>query len=339
VYICSTCGSEFELTKKFQAVETESGYRYFCSELCVEKGLHGKETAVCSVCGREFPLIYAFQQIIVDDQISSFCSMDCRENSADVQLVRKKDTVRIAIFSQKGGTGKTTTAINLAYGLAGKGKRTLLVDLDPQGSVATALGLKPDDSLFNIVVEKKSHESVILRLKDNIDILPASGELQDLELFLSRHDKPEKIILQVLRGIENMGYEYMIYDLSPSINLINKAALCYIDKVIIPVACDYLSFAGVKNLIALIQSVQDNIGHPVTIFGILPTFYDLKTKVSSEIISMLQRYFRDKVLPPIRINTRLKEIAKLHRSIFDFAPDSRGAEDYKELVDLVLQNG
>ena len=131
-------------------------------------------------------------------------------------------------------------------------------------------------------------------------------------------------------------YDYVIIDCGPSLNLLNQNALSYVDEVIIPVTCDYLALVGVKQVLRTIKDVERHLGHAVRISGVLPTFYDGRTRLAREVLETLQGHFKTKCLEPIRLNTRLAEAPSHQKTIFEYAPISHGAADYNRVVDWVL---
>ena len=132
-------------------------------------------------------------------------------------------------------------------------------------------------------------------------------------------------------------YDFVLLDCGPSLSLLNMNALTFADHLIVPVSCDYLSLVGVKQVMKTLKNVNQVLLHPIGILGILPTFYDMRNNISDESVRTLKGYFHDKVLPPIRVNTKLKEAPSLQKTIFEFAPDSRGASDYQRVVDWVVE--
>ncbi|MBL8784179.1 MAG: ParA family protein [Deltaproteobacteria bacterium] len=238
-------------------------------------------------------------------------------------------------MNQKGGTGKTTTTVSLAHGLAMAGHKTLIIDMDSQGNVGVCLGADGSRNLYHLFVENGDPGSAILNVRENLDLLPSNNLLAKVEVHLAHVQHPHKVLRNRFKDV--VDYDYIILDCGPSLSLLNQNALYFADQVLIPVACDYLSLVGVKQILETLRVVQEQLRHPITILGVLPTFYDVRNKISHEVVRNLERYFKDKVLPPIRINTRLKEAPADHKSIFEFAPKSPAAEDYQTLVDKIVE--
>ena len=132
------------------------------------------------------------------------------------------------------------------------------------------------------------------------------------------------------------GYDVVVIDCAPALSLMNQNALVFADSVIVPVACDYLSLVGVKQVIKTIKNVRELLDHDIEVLGVLPTFYDVRNRIARESLDTLKRHFGEHCLPPVRVNTRLKEAPSVKQTIFELAPESHGAEDYRHLVRHVL---
>ncbi|MCA9515557.1 MAG: AAA family ATPase [Myxococcales bacterium] len=274
---------------------------------------------------------------IVGGERRYFCSTECRENPVRQELRQRRGARKIAIMNQKGGTGKTTTTVSLAHGLARAGYRTLIIDMDSQGNVGVCLGAEGEKNLYHVLVDGLEPKDGIINVRENLDLLPSNDLLAKVEVHLAHVHQPHRVLRNRFREIYD--YDFIILDCGPSLSLLNQNALYFADQVLIPVACDYLSLVGVKQILQTLKNVQEQLKHPITILGVLPTFYDVRNRISHEVIRNLERYFQDKVLTPIRINTRLKEAPSEHKSIFEFAAKSVGANDYEALVEKVIALG
>ncbi|TVR04694.1 MAG: ParA family protein [Deltaproteobacteria bacterium] len=242
----------------------------------------------------------------------------------------------IAVLNQKGGTGKTTTAVNLAAGLAESGKRTLLIDVDAQGHVGISLGLKGERTLYHMLVEEATLERCVVPFSSTLDLMTSNETLASAEIFLARMDEGrDRLLRQRMAGVHR--YDVVILDCGPSLSLLNLNALTFADYLLVPVSCDFLSLVGVRQILRTVRHVNELLLHPIEILGVLPTFYDQRNRISDESVKSLRSHFKNKVLPPIRVNTRLKEAPSHRKTIFEYAPYSRGAEDYRRLVKWVLQ--
>ena len=334
---CTVCSTTFVPKFSFQVQKTTQTTNYFCSQSCHEQALFGQRLQACSVCATKFEPKFAYQLAFVGGAKQYFCSPECRENPVRQELRTRKGARKIAVMNQKGGTGKTTTTVSLAHGLAIKGHRTLIIDMDSQGNVGVCLGAEGGQNLYHLLVDNADPRQAIINVRPNLDLLPSNNLLAKVEVHLAHVQQPHKVLRNRFKDITD--YDYIILDCGPSLSLLNQNALYFSDHVLIPVACDYLSLVGVKQILETLRVVQEQLRHPITILGVLPTFYDVRNKISHEVVRNLERYFKDKVLPPIRINTRLKEAPAEHKSIFEFAPKSPAAEDYQTLVERIIELG
>jgi chromosome partitioning protein len=294
----------------------------------------------CSACGQVFRPAFVFQiAVTADGQKSHYCSLECRKTGLGEEGFRAKRARRIAILNQKGGTGKTTTAVNLAAGLAEKEQQALLIDTDAQGNVGVSLGVAGEKSLYHVLVESAEPHEVAVPVRSHLDVITSDATLAAAEIWLARQntDARSRVLTKRLNMLQiSRRYDYVIIDCGPSLNLLNQNALSYVDEVIIPVTCDYLALVGVKQVLRTIKDVERHLGHAVRISAVLPTFYDGRTRLAREVLETLQGHFKTKCLEPIRHNTRLAEAPSHKKTIFEYAPISHGAADYNRVVDWVL---
>ena len=243
---------------------------------------------------------------------------------------------RIAVFNHKGGTGKTTTSVSLAAGLADRGHRVLLVDTDSQGNVAVSLGTSCERTLYHVLVMGLRTADAVQQVRPGLDLLPSNETLAAAELYLAGRHNRDRVLAQRMES-SAAEYDYVVIDCSPSLSLMNQNALCFADSVLIPVACDYLSLVGVRQVIKTVKNVNTLLRHPLQIWGVLPTFYDARANICNEALETLRNHFGKRCLQPIRATTKLKEAPAQARTIFEHAPGAHGADDYKSLVDAVLR--
>lgn len=337
---CAVCEKEFLVKFRYQIHNEGKGVTYFCSQQCRQQASSERGEVTCSVCNTEFQPLYAYQQATQGGKLLHYCSMECRQPSVQDYRQRRvqedRGPMRIAVLNQKGGTGKTTTTVSLGSGLAGQGFKVLIIDVDSQGHVGISLGVKGEKTLYHLMIEKLPLEQCIVSARPNMDVLIGDPSLASAEIFLARQNEGrDKTLRRLLE--ENQDYDFVLLDCGPSLSLLNMNALTFADHLIVPVSCDFLSLIGVKQVMKTLKNVNQVLLHPISILGILPTFYDMRNNISDESIKTLRGYFHDKVLSPIRVNTRLKEAPQHSKSIFEYAPESRGARDYKKLVDWVVE--
>ena len=244
---------------------------------------------------------------------------------------------KIAIFNQKGGVGKTTTAINLSAGLSRNNKRVLLIDLDPQGDISACHNTDAQYNLYHFLMEDADLKECTSRLGKNLDIIHCDHKMAEAEHQIAKgnngiHFLADKLSLK-------LEHDYVIIDCPPSLRLLNKNALFYASEVIIPVSTDILGYDSVEKTIKRIIEFNKLNAHKILVSSILPTMLDKRNKVCNEILFRMRKEFSPLlVAEPIRINSKLKESPKAKASIFSYDKKSTGAEDYWRFVKLVLEN-
>jgi chromosome partitioning protein len=244
---------------------------------------------------------------------------------------------KIAIQNLKGGTGKTTTTINLGHALALRGKKVLIIDCDVQGNVAAALGLKkPSSTMYHLLMEDRLLSECILSARENIDVIPSDNTLAVAEMQLAGQPRREETLQLRLRKLT--GYDFVLVDCGPNLSLLHQNALLFVDELIIPVSMDYLSLLGAQQIIESIAFLRRFFERCPRILGIVPTLFDQRTNISSEIYEAIQTTYQEicPILPAVRIDTRQQQAVAKHKTIFEHAPSSRAAEDYGRITDFLL---
>jgi chromosome partitioning protein len=255
-----------------------------------------------------------------------------RVSSSEKKLAGPK---RLAVFNHKGGTGKTTTTVSIAAGLAMKGYKVLLVDTDSQGNVGVSLGLKTERTLYHVLVMGLKPQDVAVKVRENLDVLPSNETLAAAELYLAGRQNRDRILKDRLASAAS-HYDVIILDCSPSLSLLNQNALVFADGILVPVACDFLSLVGVRQVIKTVKNVNALLHHPVQIYGVLPTFYDARARICRDAWGTMKEHFGDRCFQPVRATTKIKEAPAQGKTIFEYAPDSNAAVDYQRVVDRLI---
>ena len=243
----------------------------------------------------------------------------------------------IALFNQKGGVGKTTSAANIGAGLARLGKRVLLIDMDPQANLTYSLGLDPfslDASIYELLDGKAALADTI-RTRDGFDLIPAAIQLAGAELHFAGVPGREMLLRDVLQ--ETAGYDYALIDCPPSLGLLTLNALTACQTVYIPIQAELLPLQGLRQLMDTVELVRKRLNPGIKITGVITTFYDPRKIMQRTVLERIGEQFGGKVFKsPIRVNVALAEAPGQGQTIFEYSPDSNGAADYLALCREIL---
>ncbi len=241
----------------------------------------------------------------------------------------------VSVANQKGGVGKTTTAVNLSTILAKKGKKVLLIDADPQGNATSGLGIDKDVnfSIYDVLVNDVEIENTLIQTKvKNLDVCPsninlAGAEVELVSMISREHRLKEKV------NSQKDNYDYIIIDCPPSLGLITLNAFTASDSVLIPVQCEYYALEGLGQLINTINLVKKHLNKDLSIEGALLTMFDIRTNLSNQVVKEVNKYFENKVYKTvIPRNVKLSEAPSYGMPISVYDPKSKGAKSYDKFV-------
>jgi len=246
----------------------------------------------------------------------------------------------ISITNQKGGVGKTTTSINLAAALVQRGKRILVIDMDPQGNATVGCGVDTEDvenTIYDLLLLEATAKQAIIKSDSGIDVLTANGDLAGAQVELLNEIGREMRLQKALLEVKD-DYDFVFIDCPPALNVLTINALVASNSVLIPMQCEYFALEGLSALISTIRKIRETLNPALNIEGLLRTMFDGRNSLSNEVSKQLQTHFGDKVYKTIvPRNVRLAEAPSYGEPAMSYAPQSKGAKAYESLADEFLE--
>jgi len=246
----------------------------------------------------------------------------------------------IAMVNQKGGVGKTTTAVNVGAGLSQKHYKVLLVDLDAQAHLTYSLGFQADElelTIYDLLKGEGTPNNVVLE-RDGMYLLPSSIDLAAAELELSTEVGREALLKRILDKMT--GYDFILLDCPPNLGLLTLNALTATREVFVPLQAEYLSIRGLQKLMEMVEKVKQRVNNRLEVTGLIATLYDRRLKLHNEVFDNLRNHFGNKLFETyIRRNVSVAEATSYGQTIFEYAPRSHGAEDYTNLCKEIVDRG
>lgn len=260
----------------------------------------------------------------------------------DVKRSKKaKETRVIAIINQKGGVGKSTTAVNLAAALGEQGQKTLIVDFDPQGNSTSGFGIEKENlnqCVYDALLHDVPAEDLILETASKkVFVIPATIQLAGAEIELVSAMARETRLKDLLEPVRN-EFDYIFIDCPPSLGLLTINALTAADSVLIPIQCEYYALEGVTKLLESMRMVKNRINKDLDTFGVLMTMYDSRTSLSNQVVDEVRDYFGDKAFKTLIPRTvKISEAPSFGEPVISYAPSNKGAIAYKNLAKEVIK--
>ncbi len=249
----------------------------------------------------------------------------------------------ISVSNQKGGVGKTTTTVNLAAFLAEKGKRVLIIDIDPQANAGYGLGINVEDmsnTLYEVLIGQIPLKQAIFKTGiENLYLVPSNIHLSGAQVDMLELEEKEFVLKKAVQPIKN-DFDYIFIDCPPSLGILTLNSMVAADSVMIPLQCEYYALEGLSQLLRIISMVQENLNRSLKIEGVVLTMFDSRTNLAQQVVSDVREFFKDKVFTSIiPRNVKLSEAPSFGKPIGMYDKGCIGSERYESLADEVIRNG
>jgi len=246
---------------------------------------------------------------------------------------------KIAVINQKGGSGKTTSVVNIGWCLSENKRKVLLIDLDPQAHTTIHLGFEPpniEKSIYEVLINEVPIDETIVQINNYLYLVPSKIELASAEIELVTAVGREIILKEILKKYKKR-FDYILIDCPPSLGLLTLNALTTVNEVFIPIQAEFFALEGLTKLLQTIQLVKERLNPSLEISGIILTMFDIRKNICKDVAEKVKNHFNEKIFKTvIRENVRLAEAPSFGKSIYQFSPDSHGASDYKKLTKEII---
>ncbi|MFH1849567.1 MAG: ParA family protein [archaeon] len=241
---------------------------------------------------------------------------------------------KICVINQKGGVGKTTTTLNIAAGLSRHGRRVLVIDFDAQGNIGHCLNIEGEKDIYHLISENAEIQECTKRLGENLHIIPSRETLTKTEVLIAQQENREFILKEKLADLK--GYDYVLIDCPPSLGLLNQNAMLFAQEAFIPVTTDHLGYDALVKMTKVIETINKTFRHNIRITKVIPTMFDQRINTCKVHLDKISSLLYEATTIPVRVNSKLKEAPLEGKSIFSYAPQSTGAQDYMKITRTII---
>jgi chromosome partitioning protein len=328
---CSSCGRRFHVEHRWQVEDRGPFVSYLCSATCRDRGeTAGDLRPRCDACRARFRMTAAWQVVVGAAGRRYACSLECRALAAAAMRRTPRPARRIAVWSPKGGSGKTTTAVHLAAALAARGQSVLLLDLDPQGACGLGLGARPDRGISEAILQRLDPLSLVTPARPGLDLIAAGDAVAAAEERMRASPARDAAIREALAG--GVGHDLVLVDCPTVPGPLARFALGEVEGVVVPTACDYLSIAALRRL----PCGSTDERRPLPVRAVVPTAFDPREPLARDALAVLRTQLGPLVTEPVHLDAALREAPAVGQTAFEHAPDGVAARDYAGLAATLI---